>query len=361
MKSYSRFCVQGISALLLSTGLLYSHQVLAQWGQQPQQQDGGFFSPARQFFNNFMSSWQRIPSQFPWDNVPQNPGSPGRPVSSFNIPPPVPQVLPPPETPPPNCLGAATLDQIYRGDCASANSNVPYVPDEDIKYEGTYCPNSFSSFRVSYLDGVTLRYENVKYKTPSAAQWELDKNKSQIEVNCSELLKENGSKFTVGGKALKGVVVFGCQSGAWRLKEMSCSDAQITCPGGTQRITFYATDGKDYPVDLAFTAKTVGTLGPQVTCTSLGTAGAGFNWAAGATAGTICGGTGQWQPNSQCQKVVATVTNVQYPNCTGTDAMFLDMTTKGLGTSCYTADGTKFHWTYMPGTPVNQCGVPSGC
>lgn len=307
-------------------------------------------------FNNFMSTFFKIPSTFSWDNAPKYQSSPARTVD-LSVPIPTPISVNPPASPP-ACLGLAAdgspltpLANIYDGTCFSGSPSIPYITS--VGYEGTLCPAGQYLFRVHYVpssgSGVL---ENVTATVATGIQGTL------ASISCFNLKKADGTNLSIPDKPLSGAATYLCQAGVWRLISISCSDYEVMCPGGTYAFSYTAADASVYPVSLTMTTSKVGVLGPSISCNSLGSAGTGLVWASGGLS-TYCDGVGNWQTSGACIK--GPEFNNTYPNCVGPGTTYVvDYMKPGIN-ACLNADSTKYFWMLVSGTAPTICADPTGC
>lgn len=307
-------------------------------------------------FNNFMTTFFRVPSVFSWDDAPKNPPVPSRSVD-ISIPIPIPVVANPP-TSPPACLGVsaggtplASLDAMYSGACSSNNPVVPHV--SSVGYEGTFCPAEKFAIRAHYTGGgSSTTIENVTASLNAAPQG------TTVNVNCTDLKRANSTNLTVPGKPLSGMASYVCKAGVWRLVGLSCSDYELTCPTSAHAFNYQTLDLTSYWITLAMTSAVPGASGPLIACASLGDPGAGQVWASGGLA-TYCDGAGVWQVTGNCLKGPAV--NKTYPNCVGAGTVYNPEYIKAGIAACLNADSTKYYWMLIEGSPPDICPNPAGC
>ncbi|MNL54021.1 hypothetical protein D3C87_1773140 [compost metagenome] len=147
--------------------------------------------------------------------------------------------------------------------------------------------------------------------------------------------------------------------GLWRLREVSCSDAETMCPGvpGTYNLPY---GGINYPFTLPFTASKVGVAGPTIACAALNAPPAGYHWTGSIT--SSCNGAGAWDVGNSCAQ--AADRNVTYPNCTGPDVKYQPEYIKAGIQGCLTLDETKYFWIQWDGNtdPPTVCAdTINGC
>ncbi|GEM_PF-4349603 len=327
-------------------------------------QDGGGHSSRRNYslkeFHDFMSTFFNIPSKFTWEDdikPKDTTTSPARPVENF----PAQEkksILPPP-TDLSTCLtlgndGASgiPMSDLYNGTC-SVNTGIPWI--NNVGFTGTFCPAGDYKISVQYSVG----------GAPATAQVVTSLSTTQqggtVSILCSELRRPNGQKISTPSP-LRGSVIYECQAGLWRLRNLTCTDAieEVKCPAGPWPYTT-AQAGKTYNVNISMPnpASHAG-FGPDVACSAIGAAPAGTKWNTEKLTTQCNNGSWVMGPADHCTTTV--LKNVAHPNCIGENTSLQNPYVKTGVTACMNTAGTRYYWIAPDGQPVNECAdTVNGC
>lgn len=355
--SYARQCSPVLfCALFLLSGPLHAQQ---QGGTQPSQESSRRNYSLKEF-HDFMSTFFSIPSKFTWeeDIKPKDTTtSPARPVENF----PAQEkksILPDP-TDLNACLtlgadgsSAIPMSDLYNGTC-SVNAGIPFI--DNVGFIGTHC--SAGDYRAS----VQFTLGGVPTTAQVVTSLPLKPVKDTVSILCSELRRTNGQRISTP-TPLRGSVVYECQAGLWRLRNITCTDAieEVKCPAGPWTYST-AQAGRTYSVNITMpNSASHAAFGPDVACSSIGAPPTGTNWGVG-TLTTQCN-NGQWimGPPNSCPTTV--IKNVSFPNCVGSNTSFQNPYVKTGITACMNTAGDRYYWIAPDGQPVNQCAdAVNGC
>lgn len=350
-----------LCALFLLSEPLYAQQ---QGGGGGGTDGGGGRSTRRNYslrdFHNFMSTFFSIPSQFTWENdikPKDTTTSPARPIENFPAQQPI-DILPPPTTLN-TCLtlgadgsSSIPMSDLYSGTC-SVNAGIPFITD--VGFAGTFCPEGDYKITVQFTSGGVTNSAQVVTHLNVTPQGRT------ASFACANLERTNGQRISTP-RPLRGSVIYQCQAGLWRLRNVTCTDApeEVRCPSGSWT---YSTPqaGRTYSYTMNMpTSASHAAFGPTVQCSSLGAPTAGSEWVAG-TLTTQCN-NGSWiigPANSCTQRIVK---NVIFPSCVGDNTAFQNPYVKTGITACMNTAGTRYYWIAPTGQPVNSCAdTVNGC